>query len=196
MKAITTTLALIIALTFGTQANAQETQQDLSPRISNLQTAPNKIELYKDPLIASYLSATLPGFGQFYVGKKMRGFMFLAGVATAFGAANAFYEPAKLELVDYDNTQFGGNGDGVLNVDEIQNWEDNKFEGDSFDRLSTKRKVGTITSVVAGVGLYIWNIIDARSQAHEYNRALAQRKIDIGLQAGPNQAGLALNYHF
>lgn len=195
MKKLFTTFALAAALTFTSQAHAQE-PENLGPRRDVAPLSNNKIELYKDPLIATYLSATLPGFGQFYVGKKMRGFMFLAGIASAFGAASAFYEPANLELVDYDNTNYGGNGDGLLSVDEIKNWEDNKYEGDAFDNLSTERKIGTITSVAAGIGLYIWNIIDARSQAHDHNRKLAQRKIDIGLQASPDRAGLALNYHF
>lgn len=195
MKTTITTLALLISLSFATKTQAQNAE-NLAPLQNTEQFSNSKIEIYKDPMIATYLSATMPGLGQFYAGKKLRGFMFLASIATAFGAANEFYEPAKLTLVDYDQTNYGGNGDGLLNVTEVQNWEDNKFEDDGFDRLSTGRKVGTISGVVAGVGLYIWNIIDARGQAHDHNQKLAQRKIDLGLQAGPDRAGLALNLHF
>ena len=67
---------------------------------------------------------------------------------------------------------------------------------DAFDQLSTRRKVGAITGVVAGLGLYIWNILDARKQAHNHNRQLVQRRINLGLQAGPGHAGLALNVNF
>jgi len=195
MKTVITLLTLLVTLSFTAMAQAQ-TNENLAPLKTTDTFSNGKIEIYKDPLIATYLSATMPGLGQFYAGKKLRGFMFLAGIATTLGAANAFYEPAKLTLVDYDNTNYGGNGDGVLNVNEIQNWEDNKFESDGFDQLSTTRKVGAITGVVTGVGLYIWNIIDARGQAHDYNRKLTQRKVDLGLQAGPDRAGLALNLHF
>lgn len=195
MKTTITTLALILTFSITTQTHAQQTES-LAP-LRNQQTfTKNNIEIYKDPMIATYLSATMPGLGHFYVGKKMRGFMFLAGIATAVGAAVEFSDYTELHLVDYDKSKYGGNEDGLLNVTEIQNWEDNKFESDHFDDLSTGRKIGAITSVAAGVGLYIWNIIDARGQAHDYNRKLAQRKFDIGLQAGPDRAGLALNMHF
>ena len=195
MKTIITALALFITLSFTTQTQAQNTE-NLAP-LRNTQTLiKSNIEIYKDPMIATYLPATMPGLGHFYVGKKMRGFMFLAGIATAVGAAVEFSDYTELHLADYDKSKYGGNGDNLLNVTEIQNWEDNKFENDQFDDLSTGRKVGAITSVVAGVGLYIWNIIDARGQAHDHNRKLSQRKFDLGLQAGPDRAGLALNLHF
>ena len=195
MKTVMTTLALFITLSLTTNTQAQETE-NLAPLRNTESFAKSKIELYKDPMIATYLSATMPGLGHFYVGKKLRGFMFLAGIATAVGAAVEFSDYTELHLVDYDKPNYGGNGDGVLNVNEIQNWEDNKFENDHFKDLSTGRKVGAISSAAVGLGLYIWNIIDARGQAHDHNRKLAQRKIDLGLQVGPDRAGLALNLHF
>lgn len=195
MKTTITTLALLLTFSLATQSQAQEAQ-NLAPLRNTEHVSKSKIELYKDPMIATYMSATMPGLGQFYVGKKMRGFMFLAGIATAIGAAAEFSNYTELHLVDYDKTNYGGNGDGLLNVTEVQNWEDNKFENDHFEDLSTGRKVGAISSVAVGVGLYIWNIIDARGQAHDHNHKLAQRKIDLGLQAGPDRAGLALNLHF
>jgi len=195
MKTIITALALFITLTFTTQTHAQQTES-LAPLRDQQTFTKYNIEIYKDPTIATYLSATMPGLGHFYVGKKMRGFMFFAGIVTAAGAAVGFSDYQELNLVDYDKSKYGGNRDGLLNVTEIQNWEDNKFENDHFDDLSTGRKIGAITSVAAGVGLYIWNIIDARGQAHDHNRKIAQRKFNLGLQAGPDRAGLALNMHF
>ena len=138
----------------------------------------------------------MPGLGQFYSGKKKRGFLFLTSIVGAFGSAYAFYKPAELDLADYDKPEFGGNGDGLLSVVEAQNWNDREYEGEAFDRLSTTRKVGAITSVAAGIGLYIWNIIDARSPANNHNQRLAQRRVNLGLQAGPDHAGLALNINF
>ena len=102
----------------------------------------------------------------------------------------AFYEPADLDLTDYDRPEFGGNGDGQLSVVEMQNWEDKKLHDDAFKNLSTTRKVGAITGLVTGAGLYIWNVIDAHKSAKAHNRQIAQRKMDLGLQAGPDGAGL------
>ncbi|MDP6039225.1 MAG: hypothetical protein QGG64_11800, partial [Candidatus Latescibacteria bacterium] len=141
MKTAFKTLALLILLTLTSQAQAQGPENFAPLRQVEFET-PGKIELYKDPLIATYLSATLPGLGQFYTGEKKRGFLFLTSIVGAFGSAYAFYKPAELHLADYDKTNFGGNGDGLLSTTEVQNWEDHKFEGDAFDQLSTRRKVG------------------------------------------------------
>lgn len=195
MKTASRTLTLLVALTLTSQAWAHEPENLAPLRQTEFQTS-GKIELYKDPLIATYLSATLPGLGQFYTGDKKRGFLFLTSIVGAFGSAYAFYRPAELQLADYDKTNFGGNGDGLLSTTEAQNWEDHKFQDDAFDQLSTRRKVGAITGVVAGLGLYIWNVLDARKQAHNHNRQLVQRRINLGLQAGPGHAGLVLNVNF
>ena len=195
MKTIFTILVLFVAFMLVSQARAQAPDNP-GPLLQETFQPPGKIQLYKDPLVATYLSATVPGMGHFYVGSKKRGFLFLTTIIGAFGSAYAFYEPAQLKIADYDNTEFGGDGDGILSVTEAQNWQDKKSEGDAFDRLSTARKVGAITGVVTGVGLYIWNILDARKQANNHNRLLAQRKVNLGLLAGPDRAGLALNVHF
>ena len=179
MKTALTTLALIIMLAPTSRAQAQE----------------QRPELYKDPLVAAYLSATLPGLGQFYTGHKKRGLLFLTSIVGAFGSAYAFYEPAELELADYDKTEFGGNADGLLSIAEAQNWEDREFEDDALDRLSTGRKVGLITSAAVGLGLYIWNVIDAPKRAHEQNRQVLQR-VGLELLTGPDRAGLALKVTF
>ena len=143
-----------------------------------------------------YFSAVVPGFGQIYTGDYKRGLLFLGSIIGAFGAAYASSEPAQLHLADYDSTAFGGNGDGLLNTAETKNWEDHKVEDDAFDRLSTGRKVGLVTGAAVGAGLYIWNILDARTRAHNHNRQLAQRRISIGLQAGRDRAGVALGVNF
>src|SRR4029078_4695411 len=119
-----------------------------------------------------------------------------ASIIGAFGAAYASYEPAALYLDDYDNTGFGGNGDGLISVAEAKNWQDRKFEDTAFDRLSTGRKVGLVTGAATGAVLYIWNVLDARTRAHNHNRQLAQRRISIGLQAGRDRAGVALGVSF
>jgi len=195
MKTILTALALFGALTLTSQAQAQTPRDPASPGHTQFSTS-DTVELHKDPVVAMYLSAVLPGLGQIYTGDKTRGFLFMASVIGAFGAAYASYEPAQLHLADYDSTAFGGNGDGLLNTAETENWEDHKFEDDAFDRLSTGRKVGLVTGAAVGAGLYIWNILDARTRAHNHNRQLAQRRVSIGLEAGRDRAGVALGVNF
>ena len=195
MKAIFAALTLFGALAVTSGAQAQTPADPAVPGQTQLKT-PSAIELPKDPVAAMYFSAVVPGFGQIYTGDYKRGFLFLGSVIGAFGAAYASYEPAQLHLADYDSTAFGGNGDGLINTAETKNWEDHKFEDDAFDRLSTGRKVGLVTGAAVGAGLYIWNILDARTRAHNHNRQLAQRRISIGLQAGRDRAGVEFGVSF
>jgi opacity protein-like surface antigen len=195
MKTAVTVLALLVALGVTSRAQAQTQADPAPPGQARLQTSDAR-ELRKDPVVAMYLSATVPGLGQVYTGNKRRGFLFLASIVGAFSAAYASYEPAELHLADYDNPAFGGNGDGLLGTAEAQNWEDRKFQDTAFDRLTTGRKVGLVTGAVVGAGLYIWNVLDARTRAHDHNRQLAQGRISIGLQAGRDRAGVALGVNF
>ena len=195
MKVIVAALTLFGALAVTSSAHAQ-TPADPAASGQPHQLKTPSIELPKDPVAAMYFSAVVPGFGQIYTGDYKRGLLFLGSIIGAFGAAYASYEPAQLHLADYDSTAFGGNGDGLLNTAETQNWEDQKFQDDAFDRLSTGRKVGLVTGAAVGAGLYIWNIFDARTRAHNHNRQLAQRRISIGLQAGRDRAGIALGVNF
>lgn len=190
----TTALALLVALAAPSTVLAQ-TPTDPAPS-GQTQTKTPTIELPKDPLVAMYLSATLPGLGQIYAGDKARGFVFMASVIGAFGAAYALYEPAQLHLADYDKAAFGGNGDGLISTIEAKNWDERKFEDAAFDRLSTARKVGLVAGAAVGAGLYIWNVFDARARAHDHNRDLAQRRISIGLQASLDRAGVVLGVNF
>jgi hypothetical protein len=172
-------------------ANAQVPPDRSAARESQAQ-AQTTIEIPKDPLVAMYLSATLPGLGQIYAGKKIRGFVFMASVIGAFATAYASYEPALLELSDYDKAAFGGNADGLISTGEAQNWQESKYQDTAFDTLSDGRKAGVITGAIAGATMYLWNIFDARAQAHDHNRALRERRITMGLNAGPRRVGLTV----
>lgn len=194
MKTTVITLAFCVSLAATSSAWAQA-PEPAAPS-SQAERTPLTIELPKDPLVGMYLSATLPGLGQIYAGHKARGAVFMASIIGAFGAAYASYEPAALHLADYDKTDFGGNGDGLISAGEAKNWDDRKFEDTAFDRLSTGRKAGLITGAAIGAGLYIWNIFDARARAHDHNRDLAQRRVTLGLQASRDGAGIALGLNF
>ena len=75
MKTAFTACALLVALALPARAQAQA---NLVPLRQTEFQAADDVELYKDPLVAVYLSATLPGLGQFYSGEKKRGLLFLA----------------------------------------------------------------------------------------------------------------------
>jgi TM2 domain-containing membrane protein YozV len=195
MKTAFTALALFVALTLTSSAQAQ-TPDDPAPSGRTQFRTSDTSELQKDPVVATYLSATVPGLGQIYTGDKKRGLLFLASIIGAFGAAYASYEPALLHLADYDRTAYGGNGDGLLSTAEADNWQHRRSEDAAFDRLSTGRKAGLVTGAAAGVGLYIWNVLDARRRAHDHNRQLVERRISIGFQAGPDRAGVAVGVNF
>ena len=152
--------------------------------------------ILKDPMIAGLMSASLPGLGQVYAGRRARGLFFFVATMGALGATAAFAEPADLDLMDYDRIEYGGNGDGLMSLTELQSWDDGDYEDDAFKDLSTGRKVGAITSGVATLGMYIWNIVDARSSSRARNHEVVQRRIDLGMMADQDKAGLALNLHF
>lgn len=170
------------AQTLNTPPQARDTQTQAAPTI----------DIPKDPLVGMYLSATLPGLGQIYAGNKTRGVVFMASVLGAFATAYGSYQPAILQLSDYDKAAYGGNADGLMSTLEVRNWQDRKFQETAFKSLSNGRKAGVITGALTGATLYIWNILDARSQAHEYNRELGRRRVTMGVDAGPHRVGLAV----
>jgi len=169
---------------------------DPAPERSGQVSAPGALQVPKDPVVAMYLSATLPGLGQIYTGHKTRGVLFMASVLGAFGGAYAAYKPADLALADYDAVHYGGNADGLISTTEAQNWQDRKYQDAAFKRLSDGRKAGVIAGAAVGASLYIWNILNARHEAHAYNRGLSGRRVSLALDAGPHRVGLAVGMNF
>lgn len=191
------TLMALILLAMAGATSSIEAQGPRAPEPApGVEVQASEVQLYKDPLVAAYLSATIPGLGQFYSGEKKRGVLFFSAIVGAFGAAYAFYEPAILTLSDYDAVANGGDGDGLLSTIEVENWEDQRFEEDAFDRLSDGRKAGLIISAVAGLGLYVWNVVDAPGQARERNNEVARSRVGFDLQARPNGASVAVELRF
>jgi len=184
-------LVFLTAVTFASGAVAQTQAPSDSTSASGQGSA-----LQKDPVVAMYLSATVPGLGQIYTGDRKRGLVFLASVVGAFGAAYAAWEPARLQLADYDQVAFGGNGDGLLSTLEAQNWEDGRYADTAFDRLSDGRKAGVITGAAVGAVLWVWNVLDARSRALDHNRDLSSRRTSMRLDAGRSRLGVALDVRF
>ncbi|MCC7416760.1 MAG: hypothetical protein IT176_06410 [Acidobacteria bacterium] len=149
-------------------------------------------DLPKDAVVATYFSATLPGLGQIYAGHPRRGVLFMASIIGALGAAYAAYEPAVLNLADYDSPAYGGNADGMVSTIEAQNWQNHNFQDTAYERLTTTRKTVLVTGALVGAGLYVWNLFDASAQVRAHNRALAERRVSLGLEAGPHAVGVSV----
>lgn len=195
MRTIVRSIGVVVALGIASSVYAQAAG-DPAPERAGQVRAPAALQVPKDPVVAMYLSATLPGLGQIYTGKKTRGVLFMASVLGAFGGAYAAYKPADLLLADYDAIGYGGNGDGLISTTEAQNWQERKSEDAAFKRLSDGRKAGVIAGAAVGASLYIWNILNARHEAHEYNRGLSERRVSLALDAGPHRVGLAVGMNF
>lgn len=190
-------LALAIVLPLGSShAESLEQTLGMNDATKPFNQIPTSELLFKDPMIASLMSASLPGLGQVYAGQKKRGLLFFIGTVGAFGTAVGLAEPAHLELSDYDRSAYGGNDDGLLGATEIENWEEGEFQDDAFKNLSDGRKAGAITSGVIGLGLYVWNIIDARGAARAHNETARARRIELGFTQGRDHTALALNLNF
>lgn len=64
-----------------------------------------EIIIPKDPLLASLLSAQMPGVGQMYCGKWLKGGLFLISTATLYGIANNCSQEANNESLSEDEQQ-------------------------------------------------------------------------------------------
>lgn len=195
MRTIMRGFCFVVALGVASGVYAQAPADPATERSGQVR-ASETLQAPKDPVVAMYLSATLPGLGQIYTGHKARGVLFMASVLGAFGGAYAAYRPADLALADYDAVHYGGNADGLISTAEAQNWQDRKYQDAAFKRLSDGRKAGVIAGAAVGASLYIWNILNARHEAHEYNRGLSTRRVSLALDAGPHRVGLAVGMNF
>jgi TM2 domain-containing membrane protein YozV len=195
MKTVVTGICFVVALGIASAAYAQSAG-DSAPAPAAQVTSTESLVVPKDPLVAMYLSATLPGLGQIYAGRTARGILFMASVLGAFGGAYAAYKPADLALADYDAVRYGGNGDGFISTVEAQNWQDRAYQDAAFERLSDGRKAGVIAGAAVGASLYIWNVLNARHEALEYNRELSERRVHMALDARPGRVGLAVGMNF
>lgn len=195
MRTVVVGISIVVALGVASGVQAQ-TPADPAPARAAQTIAPGTLVVPKDPVVAMYLSATLPGLGQIYAGQKTRGLLFMVSVLGAFGGAYAAYEPADLALADYDAARYGGNGDGFISAVEAQNWQDHKYQDTAFKRLSDGRKAGVIAGAAVGASLYIWNILNARHEAQAYNRGLEARRVNVALDAGPHRVGLTVAMGF
>jgi hypothetical protein len=187
-----TTFAAFVMLSVASTGFAQETGA-ITPKparsrdavVIGERTTTVQLMPLKDPNLAAILAFGTPGLGHLYVGKWKRGAAFFGGILVSFAAAGIAADNMQLTVEDYDIGR-GGDNDGIVDVLEYRNWEKNKTR--DFSEISTARKAVLIGGAGTAFGLYIWNIIDAHSQAEQYNRNLYSELtgMRIGLCPTPN----------
>lgn len=176
-------------------ARAEETT-DSHPRPTRMsdaivigeQTTTIRLMPLKDPNLAAILAIGTPGMGHFYVGEWRRGTAFLGGVVVSAIAAGLAGDNLQLTVEDYDTPARGGNGDGKVDVAEYRSWEKKRTR--DLSEISTARKAVMVTGLGTALGLYIWNIFDAHSEAEHYNRRLYGDLTGIRLGVCPSPHGM------
>ncbi len=124
-----------------------------------------EIVIPKDPFLASLLSAQMPGVGQMYSGKWLKGCLFLVGTVGCYIIANSYSERATDPLATDETMQ-------------------------KYERLSG-------VFLITGLGLHIFNIIDAHKTAKRHNIEMLEgrsdlNKWDLGIGIGVDKASLTI----
>lgn len=155
--------------------NIEDTSTSLSltgsvlPRDPNRQTASQDYPLFRSHASKYYppktartailLSATLPGLGQTYSGRPVRGLAFLtAGIGLI--AAGGFHLDRAVNYNDLSNRFNTGfydpHGDGFLTANQ------------GHVKSRSHAQFGVLF-LAGGIGVYLWNIFDAAKTTDQYN---------------------------
>ena len=135
----------------------------------------------KDPLIAGLLSTQCPGLGQIYCRRYLRAVAYLVGEMGCFVLASAI---AGAETKEYSYT--------VTDEDGKEHKLTRKETIDKWDELGGGERAGAVGLMLAGVGIYIWNVIDAYNLAHKYNEERLGWIRDVDVQLGFKDNGPSL----
>lgn len=111
-----------------------------------------EVVIPKDPLLAGLLSAQMPGIGQMYCGKWLKGGLFLISTAVLYGIANECAQEADNEsLTEEERDQKAATAIGAFLVGlGIHCWN-------IFDAHKTAQ-VHNIKMMELGTGMNQWNI--------------------------------------
>ena len=133
-------------------------------------------KIQKDERLGVILSFTAPGFGQIYAGNTWRGIGIMAVEGICAGVvAGVAAESRKIKVLDVD--------------------------GDEYEVMSTKTKklsngevAAVASAAVVGVGVYIWQLFDARKCVRNHNKA---QGFDVGMTMMDNgRPGASLRLTF
>ena len=133
-------------------------------------------KIQKDERLGVILSFTAPGFGQIYAGKTWRGIGIIAAEAVCFGVAAAVSEnPKKIKVQDVEGDTY-----------EIWSRKNKKLSGGEIAAVAS--------AAVAGAGIYIWQLFDARKCVRNHNKA---QGFDVGMTIMDNgRPGANLRFSF
>ena len=146
----------------------------LLPRDPNRQTDSSDYPLFrthaskyyppKTARTAMLLSATLPGLGQTYSGRPMRGLAFLAA-GVGLIAAGGFHLDRAITYNDRSNRFMGV--EGKAGFDDL--YSDNFLTVDQGRVRSRTHAQFGVLFLASGIGVYLWNIFDAAKTVDQYN---------------------------
>jgi hypothetical protein len=133
-------------------------------------------KIQKDERLGVLLSLSAPGVGQIYAGNTWRGIGIMAAEAVCMGVVVGVTErPKKIKVEDING-----------NTHEIWTKRNPKLKGGEIAAVAT--------AGVAGLGIYIWQLFDARNCVKKHNK---EQGFDVGLGVLPNGGtGFSLNMTF
>ncbi len=116
---------------------------------------------------ASLLSASMPGLGQAYADNYLKASLFLTAEIGVFALAS--YNIARaLHYRSHDSFRTGF-------LDERTN---NFLDKDQVHSRMVDHSIRGTLFLITGIGLHVWNIVDASKTAEEYNN----RRISVQMQ--------------
>ena len=161
------------------QSQGEASQSEVQPAGMIVERTTKEIIIPKDPLISSFLSLSIPGLGQIYSQRYLRGVLFFGAEIICFITAGIVSNQGSYEHTITDN-------DGDTHT----------LEGNDFDSLNNASKAAVISSLAVGIGLHIWNVIDAHHVARDYNRKafqLSESTPAFSIGIAPDGKGVFLN---
>lgn len=135
-------------------------------------------KIQKDEMTAMIFSAFTPGLGQFYAHRYWRGAGFFILEMAAIGTFTALTERQKKITIEDMN----GNEHRIT------------VKKNRWKNLSHGEKTAVIASGLSAVGIYVWQILDARKCVREHNRKMGY---EVGFGFTPDgNPGVAFQYRF
>lgn len=133
-------------------------------------------KIQKDERLGVILSFSAPGLGQIYAGKTWRGIGIMAVEGICGGViAGVIEESRKIKVQGVDGHEY-----------EVLTRKTKKLSGGEIAAVAT--------AGVAGLGIYIWQIFDARQCVRKHNKSLG---FDVGMAMMENgKPGVKLRLDF
>ena len=137
----------------------------------------------KDPLIAGLLSVQCPGLGQIYCRRYLRGITYFASEIGCFILSAKLAGVETCQYAWMAENEDTGEKRKLTQEISISKWDD----------LSGFERAGVVGLIFGGIGLHIWNVIDAYHLAKEHNIRLGWvENIDVQLGFKDNAPSIKL----